>query len=137
MITKYTKEDTTSTKLYLLKTTEQKNVIPNDPDHRWAILMDKGYTGPESDTPGERRITIMKNATTIGEQKRNEELSQIRVWIECFFGRMQQLFAIMRSVYRWDHRNFDMNFENRALLTNEHIQNNQLTELDRNFCLTR
>ena len=50
-------------------------MIPNDPDHRWAILMDKGYAGPESDTPGEKRITPMKNATTVGEQKRNEELS--------------------------------------------------------------
>jgi hypothetical protein len=48
---------------------------------------------------------------------------------------MQQLFAIMRGVYRWDHRNFDMDFENCALLTNEHIQNNQLTELDRKFYL--
>jgi hypothetical protein len=90
---------------------------------------------PESDTPGGRRITITKNPTTIGEQKRNEELSQIRVWIECFFGRMQQLFAIMRGVYRWDYRNFNMDFENCALLTNKHIQSNQLAELDRKFYL--
>jgi hypothetical protein len=69
--------------------------------------MDKGYVGPESDTLGERRITITKNPTTIVEQKRNEELSQIRVWIECFFGHMQQLFAIMRGVYLWNHSNFD------------------------------
>jgi hypothetical protein len=48
---------------------------------------------------------------------------------------MQQLFAIMRGVYRWDHRNFDMDFENCALLTNEHIQSNQLAELDRKFYL--
>jgi len=48
---------------------------------------------------------------------------------------MQQLFAIMRSVYRWDHRNFGTDFENCALLTNEHIRNNQLTELDQNFYL--
>jgi hypothetical protein len=41
----------------------------------------------------------------------------------------------MRGVYRWDHRNFDMDFENCALLTNEHIQSNQLTELDRKFYL--
>jgi hypothetical protein len=80
----------------------------------WAILMVRDR-GPESDTPEERQITITKNPTTIGEQKRNEELSQIRVWIECFFGRMQQLFAIMRGVYRWDHRNFDMDFEDCAL----------------------
>jgi hypothetical protein len=85
---------------YLLKTTEERNTIPNDPDPRWAILVDKRYVGPESDTPGERRITITKNSTTIGEQKRNEDLSQIRMWIECFFGLMQQLFAIMRGVYR-------------------------------------
>jgi hypothetical protein len=48
---------------------------------------------------------------------------------------MQQLFAIMRGVYRWDHRNFDMDFENCTLLTNEHIHNNQLTELDGKFYL--
>jgi hypothetical protein len=41
----------------------------------------------------------------------------------------------MRGVYRWDHRNFDMDFENCALITNEHIHNNQLTELDRKFYL--
>jgi hypothetical protein len=41
----------------------------------------------------------------------------------------------MRGVYRWDHRNFDMDFKNCALLTNEHIHNNQLTELDRKFYL--
>jgi hypothetical protein len=27
---------------YLLKTTDERNAIPNDPDPRWAILMDKG-----------------------------------------------------------------------------------------------
>jgi hypothetical protein len=41
----------------------------------------------------------------------------------------------MRGVYRWDHTNFDMGFENCALLTNEHIQSNQLTELNRKFSL--
>jgi hypothetical protein len=40
-------------KEYLLKTSDERNTIPNDPDPRWAILMDKGYVGPESDTPGE------------------------------------------------------------------------------------
>jgi hypothetical protein len=48
---------------YLLKTTEERNSIPNDPDPRWIILMDKGYVGPESDTPGKRRITIPKQST--------------------------------------------------------------------------
>jgi hypothetical protein len=95
---KCTKEDIISTKNIFSKQ-QKRNALPNVPDPRWAILMDKGYVGPEFDTPGERRITITKNPTTIGEQKRNEELSQIRVWIECFFGHMQQLFAIMRGVY--------------------------------------
>jgi hypothetical protein len=74
--------------------------------------MDKGYVGPESDTPGARRITITKNTTIIGEQKRNEELFQILVWIECFFCHMQQLFAIMRCIYCWDHSNFDVDIVN-------------------------
>ena len=46
---------------------------------------------------------------------------------------MQKLWKVFRGIYRWDHKNFDFDFDNCAMLTNEHIKHNSLEELDRRF----
>lgn len=63
----------------------------------------------------------------------NTTISRERVFVECFFGRVLSLWSIVSSVYRWDHRHFDSDFENVCLLTNEQIKANQLEQLDYTF----
>ena len=48
---------------------------------------------------------------------------------------MKKLWKILRGVYRWSHENFDVDFDNCCLLTNLHIKNNNLEEVDRIFLL--
>jgi hypothetical protein len=120
--------------LYLQKTPAEHHALPNDVQHRfWAICGDKGYIGPASDTPDERRITPKKGHLTQAERAVNQEINRIRVPIEQFLGRMLQSWGIMQERYRWDHANFDVDFQNCALLTNELIRHNNLAELDSEF----
>jgi len=118
----------------LIKHPAEKNLINSDiNDHRWAILGDKAYIGPDSDTPDLRRIKLIKAPTFQSEIARNVELSKIRVPIECWFGRFKMLWKIMRQVYKLDHRLFDAHFEILGHLTNEHIRANSLTDQDQRF----
>ena len=41
----------------------------------------------------------------------------------------------MRDLYSWSHENFDVDFDNCCLLTNTHIKNNSLDEIDKNFLI--
>jgi hypothetical protein len=46
---------------YLLKTPEERNILPADTANpSWAALLDSGFIGPEVDTPGLRKITIKR-----------------------------------------------------------------------------
>jgi hypothetical protein len=108
---------------YLLKTPEEKNLICTDAkEPSWAILGDRGYIGPDTDTPDLRRVKMIKNSTFRSEINRNSELEKIRVPIECWFGRLKKLWKFTRETYKLDHRNFDEHFEILALLTNEQIR---------------
>jgi hypothetical protein len=119
---------------YLRKTEMEKLLLSQDTQHsHWAILMDSAYDGNALDTPLERRIAIKKNPSSPAIVHANEELKNLRVHVECFFGRMYKLWGVIRNIYKWDHDFFDLDFENCAMLTNEHIRANQLTEEDRIF----
>lgn len=119
---------------YLSKTPTEHHLLPGDVAHQHlAIMLDKAYVGPEGDTPGLRRITPKKGQLIGAERAFNIEVSLKRVPIEQFFGRMYKLWGVQRGVYRWDHANFQMDFENMCLLTNEHIAESALFNVDRDF----
>jgi len=118
---------------FLKKTPREQVELGGDRDSRWAILLDKAYVGPDSDTPNVRRIFISKNPRTEAERARNQELSKLRVHIECWFGRMKNLWKFARDVYTHDHRYFDEHFEIMALLTNENIRAMELGPEDRQY----
>ena len=98
-------------------------------------MADKGYIGPQTDTPDERRITPIKKPSLPTDITHNTAVNKERVQIECFFGRVCMKWAIAGEVYRWDHTHFDLDFENVCLLTNNIIKVNQLTEVDYRFYL--
>jgi hypothetical protein len=96
----------------------------------WPVIVDKGYIGPAADTPDERRITPRKNAVTQTDIRWNQDVGHDRVPIEQFLGRLCKLFAVFRNVYRYDHSNFDVDFANACLLTNEAIVATELVDED-------
>jgi len=118
---------------YLRKTPQEKASLSSDRSFpTWAALGDRGYTGPGGDTPGLRRITIKKNAKTRAERERNKILSECRVTVEMFFGRLVKCWNLGMKIYPFDHKNFDVDIDNMACLTNEHIRSlSPLAELDR------
>ena len=119
---------------YLRKKTDELVSIPEDHlNYSWSVLLDKAYIRPESATEGLRKITPKKNVNTYIDTLQNFDKNKIRVAIECFFGRTKKLWKMFREVYRWSHENFDLDFDICALLTNEHIRNNRLEEIDKNF----
>jgi hypothetical protein len=119
---------------YLLKKPEEAARLPLDNHHRFfAAMLDKGYIGPEQDTPDFRRITPTKRPLTPQQIQHNDALNKERVVVECFFGRLTMKWAIMGETYRWDHDHFDLDITNCCLLTNHIIQNNQLVQADYTF----
>ena len=63
----------------------RQDTIDRHPNPCWAILGDKAYEGPLSDTPGIRKMNIKRNVTNRQEQRNNTILSAHRVYVECFF----------------------------------------------------
>jgi len=120
---------------YLVKTPREVQSLPNDHPRFWAAILDKGYTGPATDTPDLRRIVPKKGQLTQGERANNEKINRIRVPVEQYLGRLNQLWGIVRGVYRWDHQNFDLDFQNACLLTNESIKRRELNEQERTWYL--
>lgn len=89
---------------YLLKTPEEADELPGDTgSHYWAVMEDKAYIGPQTDTPDFRRITPVKAPATPQQQQSNTEISRDRVPIEQFFGRLTASWGIIRDIYQWDH----------------------------------
>ncbi|OAF69515.1 hypothetical protein A3Q56_02685, partial [Intoshia linei] len=62
--------------------------------------------------------------------KEHDEQCTIRSPVERFFGRLKQIFSVFSRIYRYDHQNFDIDFDNAVLLTNEFICKTELTEDD-------
>jgi len=118
--------------IFKLPTEHQQ--LPGDQQERfWALLADKAYVGPATDTPDLRRLTPKKGRLTVAQRATNDKLNRLRVPIEQFFGRVLQSWTFLHGVYRWDHANFDVDFENACLLTNELIKHRSLEELDSIF----
>jgi hypothetical protein len=118
---------------YLRKTAQEATAIANDADRSWSAIFDNGYQGPDSDTPGLRRIFIPRLTHVPSEQQYREQLSRLRVPVEQFFGRLNTLWGVARGKYQWSHRFFDIDIDNCIYLTNEHISKCQLTEVDAEF----
>ena len=57
---------------YLLKLPNENSSLPGD-QHScfWAVLADKGYTGPENATPDLRRYVPIKDPRNPAEEKYN------------------------------------------------------------------
>ena len=116
---------------YLQKTPQERHLLSTDTQSpTWAISTDKGFIGPPEDTPGERRIVPKKMPQTTEELRHNQNWSKLHGLMEKFFGRMKKLWQIFAQVYRNDHSKFDIDFENCAMLTNEHIRDYQLDDDD-------
>lgn len=70
---------------YLMKTPHEQSFMPQDIHKlKWAIVEDKGYVGPPSDTPNERRVVPIRPARLHHEIDFNNRISQFRVPIEKF-----------------------------------------------------
>jgi len=106
-----------------LKSPEEKRLISTDrQNEKWSLVADKGYVGPYTDTPGLRKITPHKPAKLEAQKIENEEIKRIRIWVECFFGRMHMVYPFVRRPYPFSLLNFDSDIDNIILLTNEHIR---------------
>ena len=117
---------------YLRKLPPEHLQLPSDMQSNfWAVA--KAYTGAPSDTPDLRRIIPKKGHLSAAEHAQSETLKRIRVPVEQFFGRLTRAWGVMQNVYRWDHANFDIDFENACFLTNELIQQNDLATADAVF----
>ena len=69
-----------------------------------------------------RSIQKKKGAQLSFALRQNTELGHLRVPVEQFFGRLQQLWRIMCGVHRWDQEHFDLDINNYILLTNKSLQ---------------
>jgi len=119
---------------YLLKTPEESSQLSEDSGSRsWAALLDNGYQGPATDTPDFRRITLDKHSHIPSEEARRQQLARLRVPVEQFFGRVWKLWKAARGPYKWDHAHFDADIDLCILLTNEHMRNHNLTNIDYEF----
>jgi DDE superfamily endonuclease len=117
---------------YLRKLPEERNVIvdPQPNEDFWALVLDRAYIGPHTDTPHLRRITPVKNPLTVAQRTTNSNVDEDRVPIEQFFGRLGSKFVVYRKIYKFDHRHFDADFEIACLLTNEDVLLTALSEND-------
>ncbi|GAM28749.1 hypothetical protein SAMD00019534_119250 [Acytostelium subglobosum LB1] len=63
-----------------------------------------------------------------GEKLKNKILTQRRVVIECFFGRLVNRYLLFRFRYELDHKFLDQDFYNCCQLTNQLIEANALVD---------
>jgi hypothetical protein len=117
---------------FLRKRPEERDEIAdvNPNAENWAVIADKRYIGPADVTPGVRRITPMRKPLLQAERQSNEMINRARVPIEQFFGRLRCKFPLFRNTYRFDHSNFDIDFENACLLVNEDVVRRALSQED-------
>lgn len=107
-----------------------KEAHPN----QWCVLLDRGYMGaleflravlPKRKPPG--------GTLTASEVARNKRISQDRIIVENFYGRMKQLWGVTREVYRWNHEDYDAISDVCFALTNFHISLHPLRQDDIDF----
>jgi len=92
----------------------------------WDLLGDKGYQG---NVAGQKytKITPMKIYSTSKNlqesQSENKKKARVRVFVECFFGRIYQNWKLA-TFFKYDLAHFDVDLNNIILLTNEDIISN-------------
>jgi len=88
---------------YLKKNSAEMVMMPSDAEFsNWAVLADAAYIGPQTDTPGLRKVALQKpsqlrSTTSVLE---HSELCVLRTPVERFFGRMKKLWSVARERYR-------------------------------------
>ena len=87
-----------------------------------TILADLGYVGGEMNVHG---LVVCR--------RDNPQLRARRVLVECFFGRLKGLFSLFSSLFCLDEKFFDIFFDTACALTNLHIVDNPLQDVDRDF----
>jgi len=97
--------------------------------------MDKGFIGPQRNTPHLRKFCPFKPPKGNEQRQFNEEQKRKRVVVECFFGKMYKAWGLARRAYSFDHKTFDVDIENIIMLTNELIRcrEDNLSTTDREF----
>jgi hypothetical protein len=98
---------------YLAKTLEERADLPDDVSPNWAVCADSAYIGQNP----VRRVTVPKRSAA--NQTNAQAIKEMRVPIEQFFGHLKSSWHLVKRVYRNDHGNFDLDFDNCVLLTNE------------------
>jgi len=98
---------------YLRKSDNERGIIASDNIDKWALLADSAYLGPDSDTPGLRKVAMKKPSQLSTEADVNEhsELASLRSPVERFFGRLKKLWSVTREIYRY-FSSFDIVFLN-------------------------
>ena len=97
----------------------------------WAVLLDKGYTGIDTDV----RAIIPKKKPRSGilsipDRKEIEKISSDGVIVENYFGRQGELWPVVSNKFRWKEDSYDSIFRLTIALTNIHIKWHPLRDAD-------
>lgn len=115
------KKNLSSYEKILEKEEDEKSLDDNDPlseeyPNQWSIMGDSAYTGADKHI---RAFFIKKRSLqTSSDRNLYEKLSNERVLIENWYGRMLNLWGIMRKTYTYEHERYDTLFSVLASLTN-------------------
>ena len=130
-------------KPYLRKRPSETNdpALYRDRRHvTWVVVADKAYLGPDTDTPGVRRIVPKRSNMRGFNPIENREICAVRVVVEQFFGRLKMNWTLFNNRYRGHHGKVDILFPVACLLTNYHLEANHPDMMDYKFyqqCLNR
>ncbi|OAF66672.1 hypothetical protein A3Q56_05550, partial [Intoshia linei] len=93
------------------------------------------YIEDAHDTSGIRKIAVKKPTQCVTQLQIKEHDKQCTIisLVERFFVRLKQAFSVFFGIYRYDHQNFDIDFDNAVLLTNELMCKTGLTEDDQKY----
>src|SRR5215210_7779752 len=75
----------------------------------------------------------MKKPVTTHQKEGNKALNRARVLVECYFGRLYRKFSVFGHIYRYDHQNVDIDFENACWLINEDVMVSELSVDDGDY----
>ena len=111
-----------------------EELFEKHPDQPHKILGDKGYQNSDSDI----LVTPYKgNTATLPREKLrfNQNLGQVRIIVENFFGRLKSRYEIMSNVFRGDHKTYEDYFTICCALVNfeQIVCDHPLREEDSDF----